>query len=319
MIHKNAPLVSIALCTYNGEKYLGQQLESIINQSYSNLEIIIVDDASTDNTLKILHSFQEKASNIKIFTNEYNIGFNQNFRKSLELCSAEFIAISDQDDIWELNKIEVLLDNIGDNLLIYHDSIYIDDNDRSLRKSVRTHHRFVEGFCAKNLIYNNCVSGHACLIRKQLFDLSGDLNQCFYYDWWLAYTAACTGRIKFITDKLVKYRLHADNSTKSDVADERLYRAMQINLFFNHPLTPVSLKPLLHKLQTEYLKLNNQRFSIILLWILIKESSSLFYVRKKSFFKLFSRIFSECKSISQKLMLSIFVLSIDNNTRYLLE
>lgn len=312
MIKNNTPLVSIALCTYNGEKYLNQQLNSIIHQTYPNLEIIIVDDASTDGTINIINSFQEKVPIIKLYKNEYNIGFNKNFKKSLDLCSADYIAIADQDDIWKPEKIEILLKNLGDNLLIYHDSEYIDNNGKPNGKSMRTYHRFVAGFCAKKLIYSNCVSGHASLLRKELIELSKGFNHCFYYDWWLAYTAACTGRINYIEQKLVQHRQHSESSTKLDFADARQTRIKQIKLYINHLLTPEPLRKLLQNLLDEYIKLNHKKFSFKLLWLLIINAPSLFYIRKKSIFTKISNILLECKSINKKLLaLNVFNIVID--------
>src|SRR4051812_38033424 len=100
------PLISIALCTYNGERFVESQLLSLIKQTYLNLEIIIVDDCSTDNTLNIIAGYAAKDNRIKYWKNDLNLGFNQNFQKALSLTSGEFIAISDQDDIWHETKIE---------------------------------------------------------------------------------------------------------------------------------------------------------------------------------------------------------------------
>src|ERR1700754_726282 len=115
-------LVSIALCTYNGEKYISQQLDSILRQTHRNLEIIIVDDCSADNTFNIVKRYSILDSRIKCFRNEVNIGFNKNFEKAIKLATGDYIAISDQDDIWLPGKVELLLNNIGDNWLIFSNS-----------------------------------------------------------------------------------------------------------------------------------------------------------------------------------------------------
>lgn len=278
------PLVSIALCTYNGEKYLRHQLDSLIAQSYPNLEIIIVDDASTDGTIALLKEYQKGNQNIRLILNEQNIGFNQNFKKAIELCTADFIAIADQDDIWELEKISLLVDNIGENLLLYHDSSYMDQEGNFTGKSTTSHHRFVSGNCAENLIYYNCISGHACLIKKELLSLTPEFNPDFYYDWWLAYTAACTGKINFITEKLVRHRKHSASSTRNDKTDARNLRIKHFQLFINHPLTSKPLKHLLLKLQAGYQKLEDTEFSFNLFKLLLTKASSLFFIRKKSFY-----------------------------------
>lgn len=283
-MNSNKPLVSIALCTFNGEKYLYEQLKSIVNQDYPNLEIIIVDDKSTDKTLEIINLFSQVNQNIKLFINETNIGFNRNFRKALKLCSAEYIAISDQDDIWMPEKISCLINNINDNLLIYHDSAYINNEGQLLNISTSTHHRFVLGNCATQLLYFNCISGHTCLIRKELLDLTPDFDKDLYYDWWLAYTAACTERINFVKDKLVKHRKHTESTTGNDKIDTRELRIVHLNLFLNHPLTPQPVSQLIKKLLSGYKELNDKSFSKKLFSVLISNRTALFFIRKRSYF-----------------------------------
>jgi glycosyltransferase involved in cell wall biosynthesis len=101
--------ISVALCTYNGEKYVAEQLDSILNQSIHVDEIVICDDGSTDKTGTIIREYQQKYHGIfKIFSNEKNIGYTKNFEKAIGLCSGDLIFLCDQDDIWKLNKVEVV-------------------------------------------------------------------------------------------------------------------------------------------------------------------------------------------------------------------
>src|SRR5690606_18169426 len=108
----------IALCTYNGGKYLIEQLDSLVKQDYPNIEIIIVDDCSKDTTLSILNSYSLHYPNIKIHVNENNLGYKKNFEKAIQLCNGEYIALSDQDDIWKLDKISKLINSIEKSVLI---------------------------------------------------------------------------------------------------------------------------------------------------------------------------------------------------------
>jgi glycosyltransferase involved in cell wall biosynthesis len=112
--------VSVVMCTYNGERYLREQLDSIISQTYPVSEIIVQDDCSTDETLVILSEYDPY---IKLFKNKENKGYNENFRSALYKASGDLIAISDQDDLWAKDKIEKLVTNIGDNFLIFSKSI----------------------------------------------------------------------------------------------------------------------------------------------------------------------------------------------------
>src|ERR1700709_1166359 len=129
-------LVSIALCTYNGAAYLKEQLDTLVNQTYPNCEIICVDDCSTDNTVEILKQYTHSYPQIKLHINSKNLGYTKNFEKAIGLCSGEYIALCDQDDIWDKNKISIMSLLIGDNMLAYHDSAFVDENGNPLNKKI---------------------------------------------------------------------------------------------------------------------------------------------------------------------------------------
>ena len=133
---KEEPLVSIALCTYNGAEYLDLQLESLCSQTYQHLEIIVVDDCSTDSSVLIIEKYALKYAQFKIYQNKENIGYAKNFEKAALLCTGELIALCDQDDIWHPNKIELQVRALKDNLLIYHDSEFIDQDNIPLNKKL---------------------------------------------------------------------------------------------------------------------------------------------------------------------------------------
>ena len=107
-------LVSVAMATYNGEKYLVEQLDSILTQTHPIYEIIIVDDGSSDKTLDILNSYQDKFGNIKVYPNSENLGVVKSFERAIMLTSGDYIALSDQDDVWSNDKIAKLVDALGD-------------------------------------------------------------------------------------------------------------------------------------------------------------------------------------------------------------
>lgn len=111
----NRPLISIALATYNGEKYLEDQLNSIYTQTYKNIEVAVTDDCSTDKTVEILEQYS-KSHGLKYFVNTENLGFVKNFEKAISLCEGDFIALSDQDDVWEKDEIGILVNKIGSKL-----------------------------------------------------------------------------------------------------------------------------------------------------------------------------------------------------------
>jgi len=209
------PLVSIPLLTYNGEKYLEEQLESILNQTYKNIEVIVFDDCSTDDTKKILQKYKE-SHNLKYVINEKNIGLRENALKSFHQCSGEYIAPSDQDDIWKLDKIEKLVNNIGKHSLIYTDSIPIDSNGHKLDEFYFGHFsKLIEGSNNKSFFFGNCISAHAMMFHKSLLTYIFTIpKEMYFHDWWIAFIAATRGSIKLLDEPLVYYRRHQTQITK---------------------------------------------------------------------------------------------------------
>lgn len=289
-----SPLVSIALCTFNGEKFIKEQLDSLLNQTYDNLEIIVIDDASTDLTASILKEYSTIYPQLQIHFNTKNIGFNENFKKAIRLCKGAYIAVSDQDDIWLPQKIQILVNQIGKNQLIYHDSEFIDEHGKSLKMKTSTHHLFAEGSCSESFLYFNCVSGHAILFQRDLAKMLDFLPQDMYYDWWLAYSAACTAKIKALDDVLVKHRKHSDSTTQKDTNNPRALRIRQLTYFRNHPLTPPLIQGLIVKLLKYYEDIEKNGFSFklfnLLLW-----NSNLLFIRKMSKFSSFKWLIKECR------------------------
>ena len=105
--------VSVVICTYNGERYLREQLDSILAQTYPVFEVVVQDDCSTDGTVGIIESYRNKFSNLRIIRNEHNLGFNENFHRALLQAEGDLIAISDQDDVWDEDKLSIAIQKLG--------------------------------------------------------------------------------------------------------------------------------------------------------------------------------------------------------------
>ncbi len=205
--------ISIALCTYNGEIFLHEQIESILNQDYANIsEIICVDDNSTDDTWKILQEYAGKYSNFKIFRNSSNKGFIRNFEKALTLTSKKFIAIADQDDIWYPNKISKLVRAIGENFMAYSDNEYIGSDGITLGKKFSDFRRLSTCTSCLNFVLYNGISGHTMLINRDLLKYALPFPDEIPFDYWLAFHAVQYGVIPYLNEPLVSYRQH-DNNT----------------------------------------------------------------------------------------------------------
>jgi glycosyltransferase involved in cell wall biosynthesis len=210
-MYNTYPLVSIVLATYNGERFLKEQLESILVQTYPNIEVIVVDDCSSDNTISILKEFVEKDRRIKIFINEENIGYVRNFEKGLRLASGSYIAPSDQDDIWKEEKISVLMKEMNNYEIVYCNSELIDDNGNSLHKKLSDIKRLLSYDDCLTYAIGNTAPGHGMIITKELVERCLPFPTMIPHDYWLGFVATCRQPIKFVDIPLVKYRQHTQN------------------------------------------------------------------------------------------------------------
>lgn len=298
------PLVSIALCTYNGERYLKEQLDSIVNQSYSNIELIAVDDCSTDNTIKILREYAEKHHFIKVFSNPENLGYIRNFEKALRLCNGPLIALSDQDDIWLLDKIEKQVQAIGNNMLIYHDSEFIDQQGNSLNKYMSDVMNLYRGDQPEVFLFFNCISGHSVLLKKELLDKMLPFPDAYFHDWWMGYVATNTGSIDYLSEALVKYRQHENADTnilkrerkkrnKAAIKPSELYKR-KVQWLKSCAEYPYNKNPeFIKKIYGEILKNNKSYISVGLAKLIYLNRSLLFKINKKNYFSKLNFIFKE--------------------------
>lgn len=212
MTSNNLPLVSIAMASYNGERFIKEQLDSILNQTYPNIELVIVDDCSKDETITIIKKYQSNFSNIKLFQNEINSGVTKTFEKAIQESKGDFIAISDQDDIWELNKIEILMNEIGNYDAVYSNSLLVDANGNSLNKSFTTIMNMKTYTCGAPFLLSNSVPGHTILMKKAFVKKILPFPKDMLFDLWIGFCAAGNNGIKFVDKTLVKYRQHESNT-----------------------------------------------------------------------------------------------------------
>ena len=212
-------MISIALATYNGSKFLQKQLNSILNQSMDDFEVVTCDDSSSDNTMDILQDYANNDSRIKVYQNETNLGFKKNFERILSLCKGEFIAFCDQDDIWEPNHLEILYKNIGENDCIGANSLIIDEKGVSQNKTLLEYWPIHvmpknEKELFQHELYSNVIQGTASLIRasliKQALPIPEDIK---YHDYWFALVAGLNEKCKYIDDIVLKYRRHSNNAS----------------------------------------------------------------------------------------------------------
>jgi glycosyltransferase involved in cell wall biosynthesis len=228
-------MISIAMCTYNGERFIKEQLDSILNQTYNNFELIITDDGSSDKTIIIIKEYIKQDKRIKLYQNDKNLGFIKNFEKAISLCSGDYIALADQDDIWKVNKLEIFLKQIKDNLLIYSDAILIDYKSKEIGKElIRPEKNLTKGKCNKSLLLLNCVSGNTLMFKRELLtNILPIPKHISYHDVWIAFVASTFGSITYTEESMTYYRRYDEQITKTI---HREYKSFKDRLYIKEKL-----------------------------------------------------------------------------------
>ena len=196
------------MCTFNGEAYVAEQLDSILKQSWHDFEVVVFDDNSDDCTPDILATYARRDSRIRVFRNPSRIGFAENFTRALTKCRGDLISPADQDDIWLPQKLSKLAENISDAALIYCDSEYIDASGEPLGVRMSSLRRMYRGSNPLAFAFTNCISGHALLVKREFLKKYMPVPEGMYYDWWLAIAAAASDAIKYCDEPLVLFRRH---------------------------------------------------------------------------------------------------------------
>jgi len=210
------PLVSAIISAYNSEKFIKAAIESILNQSYSNLEIIVFDDISTDSTIPICELFLNLENFRLIKANEHtgNIAKARNY--SIEIANGEYVAFLDSDDLWEPDKIEKQMKYIEEFPIICSDAKIVDENNKILSESYFAKFGYINDVNLERLLLDNLVITSSVLAKKELIINSGKFSeeQGFFaedYALWLNIVKQHT--IKFISSPLIRYRRHIGNGS----------------------------------------------------------------------------------------------------------
>jgi len=205
-------MISVCVATYNGEKYIQEQIDSILANISSDDELVISDDGSTDNTLNIIKTYCFKNKNIKVL-NGPKLGVVKNFENAIKNSSGDIIFLSDQDDIWCDNKVEVIKEVFKKDKscsMVVHDAEVVDDRGKIIFSSFFSFRNSREGLL-KN-IYKNSYIGCCMAFKREVFDLSYPFaSNLPMHDWWLGLVADLKFKSVFINDKLIKYRRHRNN------------------------------------------------------------------------------------------------------------
>ena len=213
------PNVSVCLASYNGEKYISVQIDSILSQLKPNDELIISDDGSTDRTLEIISAIKDPR--IKVFSGNTFRDPIRNFQNTLSKAKGNYIFLSDQDDIWMPDKYEKMLTELKHFDLVISDSKIVDEDLNVIEDSFFSYFNSGPGII-KNLIkssyYGSCMAFSKEILKKALpFPDTKEIG----HDLWIGLVAEMTGSISFMKQQLILYRRHTSAFTPVEVGKSK--------------------------------------------------------------------------------------------------
>lgn len=231
-------MISVAMCTYNGAKFLPEQLKSIADQTVSVDELVVCDDRSKDDTVEIIRTFAATSRfPVRIHVNEQNLGSTRNFEKCLSLCEGEIIILSDQDDRWRKDKVQkqvAFLNARPDVDAVFSDAEIIDDDSLSTGKTIwqeiefdKARRQIWQDGKPYEILFNGfVVTGATLAIRKSCLERMMPFPTHvpdLIHDAWIAMVLSLENKIEFITDPLIFYRIHSSQQVGFGNKVEKVY------------------------------------------------------------------------------------------------
>ena len=216
--------VSIVLATYNGASYIEEQLESIINNTYTDWTIEICDDGSTDRTMEIVSEYQERyPDKINIHRNEHQLGVTLNFLEGAKRAKGNYVMFCDQDDVWLPEKIEKTLNFIKEKeqaagkskpIAVFTDAKLVDGVLRCIHKSFFKYSSLdANKVDLPHLLMENKMIGCTSMFNRALADkITTFPKSARYHDWWIAIIASVFGEIHYLDEVTMLYRQHGGNA-----------------------------------------------------------------------------------------------------------
>lgn len=213
----------VALCTYNGEKYLEEQLASILSQTKQPDEIVICDDCSTDDTWNILNRFKLSTSvPVKLMRNAKQQGVTRNFELAVRSLQTDLIFLCDQDDVWFPNKISTIYSVFLDSpntQMVFTNAVLVDANGKDLGATLfgelelsrEESQAIAQGKAFEVLCRRNVITGATAAFRRSLISIAMPFSDTCLHDEWLGLIASTLGGVRQLTDSTIKYRQHGKN------------------------------------------------------------------------------------------------------------
>ncbi|MBR3455703.1 MAG: glycosyltransferase [Bacteroidaceae bacterium] len=208
-------MISVAMATYNGGRFIRQQIDSVLNQTIQDIELVICDDCSSDDTWDILNEYAKQESRIHILRNEQNIGYKNNFENAIRLCRGDFIALADQDDIWFNRHLEILLEGIGENELIGGNVVFIDENGLPFGRTFKDALAFNRiptqsvDISYTMLFFRNVFQGASLLMKREFAMQHLPISENVpLHDFWYGLIATLQGKAVYTNETISYYRRH---------------------------------------------------------------------------------------------------------------
>lgn len=274
--------VAVLISSYNGEKYLKEQLDSILRQTYRNIEIVIRDDGSKDATIEIIKAYQKEHDNIILQEGE-NLGFLKSFFKLLEFENADYFAFCDQDDVWLENKIELAVQalNQADDSkpnMVFGNSDYYDEAMNLIWKG--ENHKT---FSFKNSLYECVAQGMTMTINNEArkMILANIPEKCLFHDWWTYMICSGMGTVLYNDETIVKYRRLPKNATAEGQGIFKIFVWRIKNLLTGDGMKNIRAQQLEYKSRF-YDKMSNENKEI--LDIFVQEKYNFLKAMRKAFY-----------------------------------
>lgn len=258
--------ISVAMCTFNGQRFLAQQLESLLNQTVQPTEVVVCDDASSDDSVAVVEAFAARAPfAVKVFRNPENLGYIRNFEQAISLCTGDLVFLCDQDDVWDRRKIEFVRDvfvaepEVG---LVLHDFVRVDAEgapydfpeerygEHRLLGSELPDEVRVHGIRAFMLPLPRAWCGCMMAFRSKWSNVLLPIYPGKGHDDWILKLLGLLTEVRFVGIPLIHYRMHDNNSNNHEVGR----RAWAV--FF------LKLRKRMHNIRMGYSKKNFYRWII---------------------------------------------------------
>lgn len=234
--------VDILLATYNGEKYVAEQIESILNQTYKNFNLIISDDCSKDSTPDILKKYAEKDKRIILHLQLQNLGVVKNIEFLLKQVNSELYMLSDQDDVWLKEKVEKSVETLKRKNadLVFGDLEVVDQDLNTIYPSFgdfmllnKKINKYINSYKV-NYLYN-CVTGCTIISKKEFIKKILPLptySKFVLHDYWIGLMIGIYGKLAYMPEKYIKYRQHGDNQVGTNKISHGFSKIEDVRIHF---------------------------------------------------------------------------------------